>query len=173
MKILNIHGYQAKAENSVFYALQNNGYEPVSLQLDYESQSPEEVLHLLTEAYSANHCEAVTGSSMGGFFAMQINALYHCPAVLINPFTTPFIAFPDIPEFMRGYMRLTANLAEFDPASAYAVIGEKDDMIQTHDFIKDLLGAEHCVLVPDGGHPGSTLPLEEIFREHGRVFFGN
>ena len=175
MKILNIHGYGAKAENSVFYALKNNGYEPVSLQLDYEKQRPEDILDLLLKTYQENHCEAITGSSMGGFFAIQTAVKMKCRAVLINPCLNPFQTLPELgfdnKEFVLEYIKLFSNLAELDFSQAFAIIGEKDNVVTTHPVMKYLLGEKHCVLVPEGGHPGSSLPLEEIFQKYGTLFF--
>ena len=72
MKILNIHGYGAKAENSVFYALKNNGCDSVSLQLDYDKQSPQEILALLTKAYQENHCEACQEAVWADFLGFRL-----------------------------------------------------------------------------------------------------
>ena len=41
MKLLNLHGYQASAENAAFLALKKCGYEVVSPQLDYDKSPPD------------------------------------------------------------------------------------------------------------------------------------
>ncbi len=175
MKILNLHGYQAKAENGCYDALKKCGYEVFAPQIDYEKQSPQELLALLTKVYQENHCEAVTGSSMGGFFGMQIAVKMKCRAVLINPCLNPFQTLPELgfdnKEFILEYIKLFSNLAELDFSQTFAIIGEKDDIVTTHPVIKYLLGEKHCVLVPDGGHQSSSLPMEEIFKKYGTLFF--
>lgn len=175
MKILNLHGYGALAKNSVYYALKANGYEAVSPQIDYERESPQEILNKVLKLYEEESCEAVTGSSMGGFFAIQVASEKKCRAVLINPCLNPFQTLPELgfdnKAFILEYIKLFSNLAELDFSQAFAIIGEKDDVVTTHPVIKYLLGEKHCVLVPDGGHPGSSLPLEEIFKKYGTLFF--
>ena len=173
MKILNLHGYHASAENSSYYAMYKQGYDVVSPEIDYDTQNPKEILMNLLQLYTSEHCEAVTGSSMGGFFAIQIAAVKQCPAVLINPCIYPWELDFDNQEFVLQYVELFSNLSKLNLEKTFAVIGEKDDVIKTHDFIKYLLGLEHCVLIPNGGHPGSSLPLDEIFEDYGEEFFAN
>ncbi len=177
MKILNLHGYHAAAENSAFYALKACGYEVISPQIDYDSEYPQTIISRLTELYQSEHCEAVTGSSMGGFFAQAISSMKGCPAVLINPCITPHIFFAKAgvtdKKFLAEYLRYTRNfefMNSYHDGLVHAVIGLKDDTLDTHDYIIAMLGKENCELVPDGGHPGSTLPLEYIFRMHEKWF---
>ena len=177
MKILNLHGYQASAENSVCHALKENGYEVISPQIDYDRQSPEEIRTMLFHLYDAEVCEAITGSSMGGFFAIQTACEKNCPALLINPCLNPFQTLPELgfdnKVFVLEYIRLFSNLAHLDFSKTFAVIGEKDDIVTTHPVIKYLLDENHVLLVPDGGHPSSSLPMNEIIRKYGNLFFSN
>lgn len=177
MKILNLHGYHALAENSSYYALKACGYEVICPQIDYDSQSSEEILSTLLSLYDSEHCEAVVGSSMGGFFAIQVGAEKQCRSVLINPCLAPFQTLPELDfdnrEYILQYIGLFSNLSKLDFSKTFAIIGEKDDVIKTHSVIKYLLEDSHCILVPDGGHPGSTLHLEEVFQKHANYFFGN
>ncbi|MBR0484889.1 MAG: hypothetical protein IJJ69_08965 [Oscillospiraceae bacterium] len=178
MKILNLHGYHASAENSACYALKACGYEVISPQIDYDNEFPRDLIAKLTELYQSAHCEAVVGSSMGGFFAETVSHLIkNCPAVLINPCITPHIFFAKAgvtdKRFLSEYLFYTHNFesAFINPYEmTHAIIGLKDDTLDTHDYIIAMLGKENCELVPDGGHPGSTLPLEYIFRMHEKWF---
>lgn len=176
MRILNIHGYGAIAENTSCCALQKNGYEVVSPQIDYDTQEPYAIKKLLEEIYTEQHCYAVTGNSMGGFFAVQIAKEYQCHAVLVNPCVQPFLTLPELGfanrKFILQYIDLFSVFAQLDFEKIFAIIGEKDDLVN-HDFIRYLLEESHFILVPDGGHAGSTLPLEEIYRTHGKYFFDN
>ncbi|MBR1529069.1 MAG: hypothetical protein IJ642_07185 [Oscillospiraceae bacterium] len=177
MKILNLHGYHALAENSSYYALKACGYDVISPQIDYDKESPRNLIIKLTELYQSEHCEAVVGSSMGGYFAQAVSSMKGCPAVLINPCITPHIFFAKAGVTDKGvlaeYLRYTRNfefMNSFHTGLAHAIIGLKDDVLDTHNYIITMLGKENCELVPDGGHPGSTLPLEYIFRMHEKWF---
>lgn len=175
MKILNLHGYGALAENTACLALKSCGFTVISPQIDYSAQSPEEILNTLLSLYETEHCEAVTGSSMGGFFSVQIAAIKQCPAVLINPCLTTFLTLPELgmqnKSYILQYTELFSNLAKLDFSKTFAIIGAKDNVIHTHGFLQYLLGESHCILVPDGGHAGSSLPLEELFHTYQSLFF--
>jgi len=171
MKVLNLHGYHASAENSVCRALRKHGYDVVSPEIDYDAQSPKEILTTLLNLYVSENCEAVAGSSMGGFFAIQAAAVKQCPAVLINPCLHAWEMDFINRDFALEYVELFSNLSKLNLEKTFAIIGEKDDVIKSHDFVKYLLGLEHCVLIPNGGHPGSSLPLDEIFEDYGEEFF--
>ena len=176
MKILNLHGYGALAENSSYYALKACGYDVISPQMDYDKQSPDEILDILLKLYDSEHCEAVIGSSMGGFFTIQVSAEKQCRSVLINPCLNPFQTLPELGfdnrEYILQYIGLFSNLSKLDFSKTFAIIGEKDDVIKTHPVIKYLLDDAHCILVPDGGHAGSTMHLEDVFQKHAKYFFG-
>lgn len=175
MKILNLHGYHALAENSSYYALKACGYDVISPQIDYDKESPRNLIIKLTELYQSEHCEAVVGSSMGGFFAIQIAAEKQCRSVLINPCLAPFQTLPEMDfdnrEYILQYIGLFSNLSKLDFSKTFAIIGEKDDVIKTHGMIKYLLEDSHYISVPDGGHAGSTLPLKQIFEDNHTLFF--
>ena len=176
MKILSIHGYGAKAMNTASIALQKNGYEPISPQLDYSEQPPSEILRLLMDTYEQEQCSAVIGSSMGGFFASQVCALKGCKAVLINPCMTPFVVMPRLGTkhrlFVSEYLNLMPNLSKINPDNVHVILGGRDDVIDTHDFTKFYIGEKNCITIPEGGHAGSTLPLDSIIAQYGKDFFG-
>ena len=59
MKILNIHGYHGCAENSAGKVLKQLGCEVISPYIDYDSQTPEEILEYLENIiriYSESVC---------------------------------------------------------------------------------------------------------------------
>lgn len=176
MRVLSIHGYGAKAMNTASTALLKNGYEPISPQLDYSEQPPSEILRLLMDTYEQEQCSAVIGSSMGGFFASQVCALKGCKAVLINPCMTPFVVMPRLGTkhriFVSEYLNLMSNIARLKPENVHVILGGRDDVIDTHDFTKFYIGEENCITIPEGGHAGSTLPLESIISQYGEIFFG-
>lgn len=169
MKILNIHGYRGSCENSSFAALSALGAEMISPQIDYDKQSPDEILLFLNDLWQQNGCQAVVGTSLGGFYAALLSMKHHAKTVLINPCLLPFLLLPQIEEsqntLLFDYLRLFADIVKIDKNQIVAIIGEQDEVISTHDFTQNLLGKSRCILVPDGKHSGWTLPLRDIFKQ--------
>lgn len=169
MKILNIHGYRGSCENSSFAALSALGAEIISPQMDYDTQSPDEILLFLNDLWQQNGCQAIVGTSLGGFYAALLNSKHHAKTVLINPCLLPFLLLPQIEEsqntLLFDYLRLFADIVKIDKNQTLAIIGEQDEVISTHDFTQNLLGKSRCICVPNGKHSGWTLPLGDIFQQ--------
>ena len=169
MKILNIHGYRGSGENSSFAALSALGAEMISPQMDYDAQSPDEILLFLNNLYQQNACQAIVGTSLGGFYAALLSIKHHAKTVLINPCLLPFLLLPQLNEsqntLLFDYLRLFADMVKIDKNQILAIIGEQDEVISTHDFTQNLLGKSRCICVPDGKHSGWTLPLGDIFKQ--------
>ncbi len=175
MKVLNIHGYQGNAANSAYQALQECNFQIISLQLDYDRTPPEQLLQMLNSQFTNNFCDVVVGTSLGGFFASLISAKNECPCVLINPCLLPFLHLPRLgyasDSGLQQYIRMFSGLAEVNPSRVSTIIGGQDEIIDTHDFTREIFQNERFVLVPEGKHSGGTMPLEEIFRDHYEGFF--
>ena len=175
MKILNIHGYQGNAANSAYEALRKCNFDIISLQIDYDRTSPESVMQLLNSQFTNNFCNAVVGTSLGGFFAALISAKNECPCVLVNPCLMPFLHLPRIgyqnDDGVLEYIRLFSGLADVDGRNVSTIIGGQDELIDTHDFTQGIFQNERYIVVPDGKHSGSTMPLDDIFRDHIDSFF--
>ena len=169
MKILNIHGYRGSSDNSAYHALLPLGAEIISPQIDYDKQSPDEILLFLNDLWQQNGCQAVVGTSLGGFYAALLSMKHHAKTVLINPCLLPFLLLPQLEEsqntLLFDYLRLFADIVKIDKNQIVAIIGEQDEVISTHDFTQNLLGKSRCILVPDGKHSGWTLPLRDIFKQ--------
>ena len=169
MKILNIHGYRGSCENSSFAALSALGAEMISPQIDYDKQSPDEILLFLNDLWQQNGCQAIVGTSLGGFYAALLSMKHHAKTVLINPCLLPFLLLPQLEEsqntLLFDYLRLFADIVKIDKNQIVVIIGEQDEVISTHDFTQNLLGKSRCILVPDGKHSGWTLPLRDIFKQ--------
>ena len=176
MKLLNIHGYHGNAANSAYEALRKCDYDIISLQLDYDRTSPDTIMQLLNSQFTNNFCDAVVGTSLGGFFAALISMKNECPCVLINPCMLPFLHLPRMgyqsDDGILEYIRLFSGLADVSPALVSTIIGGKDELIDTHDFTQGIFQNEKYIVVPDGKHSGATMPLEDIFRDHREGFFG-
>ena len=70
------------------------------------------------------------------------------------------------------YIRLFSGLADVDGSLVSTIIGGQDELIDTHDFTRGIFQNERYIIVPEGKHSGSTMPLDEIFRDHREGFFG-
>ncbi len=175
-KILNIHGYQGNAANAAYLALRNCDFEIISLQIDYDRSSPDSVMQMLNTQFTNNFCDAVVGTSLGGFYAALISAKNECPAVLINPCLIPFLHLPRLgysdDEGVMEYIRLFSGIADAKNDLVSVIVGGKDEVIDTHDLTRNLFQNERFVLVPYGEHSGSTMPLADIFKDHMDGFFG-
>ena len=169
MKIINIHGYRGSCENSSFAALSALGAEMISPQIDYDKQSPDEILLFLNDLWQQNGCQAIVGTSLGWFYAALLSMKHHAKTVLINPCLLPFLLLPQLEEsqntLLFDYLRLFADIVKIDKNQIVVIIGEQDEVISTHDFTQNLLGKSRCILVPDGKHSGWTLPLRDIFKQ--------
>lgn len=175
MKILNIHGYGGTPENGFYHALREYGVsEIISPGFDYDRQSPGAVWIQLNALFDQEQPDAVTGSSLGGYYAALICAVKGTRALLVNPCLIPQLTLPRLGfrerSFIREYMQLGAHLGVLK--NAYAILGGQDDVVDYHDFTRFLLPEGHCIIVPGGGHRGSSLPLTDLLRSYGDTFFG-
>ena len=120
-----------------------------------------------TRSAEKSGAEVVIGSSLGGFFAALISVRLGLPAVLINPCLMPFLHLPRLgyEGDIRPFMQLFGELSGIDEKKVYTIVGGSDEVIDTHDMTRNLLRNTHFEVVPNGGHSGSTLPLERFFSE--------
>lgn len=175
MKVLNLHGYGSNPHNGFFSALAAYHVQDILLPvLDYDRQAPAAIFNKLMALCRAEQPDAITGSSMGGYFAALLSGVTGTRAVLVNPCMFPAMTLPRIgmrkQTFIRQYLQLSAHLAGLE--NAYAIIGGQDDLIDYHDFTQFLLPPGHCIIVPEGGHASSTLPLSELLEVYGKTLFG-
>ncbi len=176
MKIFSIHGYKGSAHNALFGALIENGFEVCSLQIDYDGSSPKEILHYLIGEYQKNNCDAVAGTSLGGFYAAQICVLNGCRGLFINPCLTPFTVLPGLgysnKEGIMEFSRMFDNITRIDKNKVSVVVGTDDEIILNHDFTKIMFENERYFEIKGGRHSGATLPLKEIIGRYGTEIFG-
>lgn len=167
MNILNIHGYKGNANNSAYEALLALGHSVVSPEIDYDAVSPDEVLDMLYGTAEKSGAEMLVGSSLGGFYAAVMSVRLGLPAVLINPCMMPFLHLPRLgfEGETRPFITLFGEFAAIDDTKITVIVGGNDEVIDTHDMTRNLLKNSRFEVVPNGGHSGSTLPLEKFFRE--------
>lgn len=177
MRILNIHGYHGNSDNACCEALKACKYEVSSPQIDYDKESPCEIIRMLKEIYEKDGCVAVAGTSLGGFFAARVCIEKNCPTFLVNPCLMPFYILPNLGyenmEGMKEYISLFSDIIKIDKSKVSVIIGGQDEVIGSHDFTKLILENEKLFLIPEGKHSGSTLPLKELLLEHGDDIFGH
>lgn len=175
MKILNIHGYKGSAKNSAYCALTECGYDVCSVGIDYDSEMPLSVLERLCVEYEKNECDAVVGTSLGGFFAALICVKKNCPALFINPCLLPCVVLPELgysnENGISEFSSMTGDISDIDVKNVSAVVGLKDEIIKNHDYTKKILGNERYYSVEGGRHSGATLPLKEIITKYGKEIF--
>jgi predicted esterase YcpF (UPF0227 family) len=109
MNILNLHGYKGNSENTMFRILEElfpeaNIYSPSH---NYD-RTPYHIA-MNTASYLCGDLDLVVGTSLGGFFALNLCAEYSlkCPCIVFNPALHPWEVLPKL-----GYDK-AENLAEF------------------------------------------------------------
>ena len=165
MKILNIHGYKGSSENSACLVLKELGYDVISPQIDYDAESPENILSLLSDVLSDSKPDVIVGTSLGGFFALVLAVETGLPARLVNPCLMPFITLPQLGYSgdICGYIGLFGKFAKINQNNIRAILGGQDEVISYHDFTKKVI--KNHVVFPEGKHSGATLQLKEFFGE--------
>ncbi|MDE6774831.1 MAG: hypothetical protein K2J37_00765 [Ruminococcus sp.] len=164
MKILNIHGYKGSVENSACLVLKEMGFDVISPQIDYDTESFENILDNLRKIFTENMPDYIVGTSLGGAFALLVSAENSVPVILVNPCLMPEITLPELG--YNGYISLVNFFNDFsaDPEKTYAIIGGQDEVINYHENVTMKI-IRNCTVIPDGKHSGATLPLKEFFGE--------
>ena len=168
MKILNIHGYGGSAENSAFKAFKDCGFtDIIAPALDYDKLPPEQMLDYLSNIAKNENAELICGTSLGGFYAALLSAELDMPVILVNPCLIPFLHLPRLGYNgdIKPFVKLFGKLSSLHSDNVSCIIGEKDSIIDTHDFTENFLTNPRFRKIPDGDHFGYTLPLKEYFSE--------
>lgn len=165
MKILNIHGYKGDSENSACRALRELGLDVISPQIDYDADSPENILETLKAVLIEKKPDMLVGTSLGGFFALALAVETGLPARMVNPCLMPFITLPELGysgDICR-YIGIFGSFAKLEQDNICAIIGGQDEVISYYDFTEKII-KDH-VVYPEGKHSGATLPLKDFFGE--------
>ena len=98
MNIIYLHGFKSgslsiKGQLIQAYCQQHSADQ---VHLPDLNMSPEQVLSHVGEMIQRLDEVVLIGSSLGGFYATQLVAKYHVPAVLINPAMQPWQLFEDL-----------------------------------------------------------------------------
>lgn len=168
MTILNIHGFGGSPYNSAYSALQANNYtDIISPSIDYNAETPENIMAKLRNIIADNGIDLIVGTSLGGFFGAVLSAEKNIPVILVNPCILPFLHLPRLGFCgdIKPFVSIFGTLAKLDSSNVSCIVGGQDEVIDTHDFTEKLLHNARFRIIPDGRHSGSTLPLKEYFSE--------
>lgn len=92
-KILYVHGLGSGANSSTTKMLRNHFKNDKVYSVDLFIEKPYECIEKINEFVRKNNIDIVIGSSMGGFFTMQISGAVK---ILINPCLSPCNVLPQI-----------------------------------------------------------------------------
>ena len=167
MTILNIHGYHGSSHNSAYEALEALGFNIISPDIDYDMETPHNIVERLKEIAAMHPIEYIVGTSLGGFFAAVLAAKLELPVILINPCLMPFIQLPRLGYTgdMDRFARLFNCLESLDPQNVSCIIGDSDEVIDTHWVTKRLFDSPRFRTIPGGMQSGATLPLKDFFSD--------
>jgi predicted esterase YcpF (UPF0227 family) len=140
--IFNLHGYASSGNNMKYLWLRGSypDAEIISPTIDY-NWIPEDNLStmesLIKRELRSGDRLCITGTSMGGFFAYCLCAIFKCTTVLFNPALLPFItlrgfSLPD--STLKLYAELFAEYVYEPPQECLKlVLGENDDVVNHRD----------------------------------------
>lgn len=173
MNILNIHGFGGSPHNSAYAALQSNNCNDIySPSIDYNAETPEDILGKLRYIIADKRIDLIVGTSLGGFFGAVLSAEKNIPVILVNPCLLPFLHLPRLGFCgdIKPFVSMFGILAKLDISNVSCIVGGQDEVIDSHDFTEKLLHNARFRIIPDGRHSGSTLPLKEYFFEMLRYY---
>lgn len=168
MNILNIHGYHGTPQNAAFGALQANGFNAViTPSIDYDAESPDTIFERLAATAREQKVGLIVGTSLGGFFAAVLSAELQIPVILVNPCLMPFLHLPRLgfEGEITPFIPMFGKLEKLDIQKVSCIVGDADEVIDTHDFTERLLYNPRFRRVLGGHHSGATLPLNDYFQD--------
>ena len=166
--VLNIHGYHGSQKNAAYNALKDLKCETVvSPDVDYDSESPESVLNRLRYYVSHKFIDFIVGTSLGGFYAAVLAAEFNIPVILINPCLMPFLHLPRLgyKGDIKPFISMFGTLADMKKENVCCIVGDADEIIDSHDMTERMFGNERFRRIPGGKHSGATLSLNDYFAE--------
>ena len=98
MNVIYLHGFQSSANSIKGQLLRDfcRGFPDTEVHLPDLNAPPQQVMDQMSRLIETLDDVALVGSSLGGFYATQLVAKYHVPAVLINPAVRPWQLFRDL-----------------------------------------------------------------------------
>lgn len=98
MNIVYLHGFQSNSNSVKGQILRRHcaDLNGVHVHLPDLNMPPLQVMQQMSELIEGLDNVVLVGSSLGGFYATQLMARHHIPAVLINPAVYPWQLFRDL-----------------------------------------------------------------------------
>jgi len=171
MKILNIHGLNGSCHNTNYNTIvkhyeDRDDVEIISPQIDYEANSPSEILLSLVKACS--NPDIIVGNSFGGFFAYILGLLTNAKTLLVNPCIPPHEYIPNLVEdykYTKGLERLWDTHKIHKPNYSL-LLGDSDEVLDTNRTLNILASNSKNVKVIPGGHSLRGEEYENWFKEN-------
>ena len=166
-EILAIHGYHGSSNNATYRALDETCLNITAPSIDFDSESPDAVLNRLRYYMTTNDIDVILGTSLGGFYAAVLSAEFNKPAILVNPCLMPFLHLPRLgyKGDITPYISMFGTLEDLKNENICCIVGDADNVIDTHDLTERMCNNERFHRVPGGKHSAASLPLKEYFDE--------
>lgn len=162
--ILNIHGFNSSGDNRNYNFLKNEykNREIISPTFNYTEENPYNILNSLRNIIILNRekntpINLVVGSSIGGFFAYCLCAMYDVKTILINPSLMPFINLTtkyDVSEHIcKNYIEIfNEYVYTIDSFNYEIIISDNDEIIDHNIITKSVIGKSKKVFMVSGSH---------------------
>ena len=165
MNLIYLHGFQSSPlsmKGQLLYAYVQQHRPDIQMHLPDLNAPPLEVLAQLSALIQSLPNVALVGSSLGGFYATQLVAQHHVPAVVINPAMRPWQLFQDLfgdvlPYTVHPNWHLTAqqldDLADIalpvaqDADKILVLLQQGDEVLDYRDAQRYYSQAQHSSLI--------------------------
>lgn len=171
-KVLYIYGYGSDENSSTAKSLQNVlGYDYKVSTVYYGQLQPNEAIEYLSNYICENGIDAVIGSSLGGFYALQLLS-DETSTVVINPCMKPSVELPkigcpaEIAERFKRYENYYENYNE--KKNVYGLFGTDDELIDYHNLFEKSFGKNSFSFFKSQHRPTESQlrNVEELIKEH-------
>lgn len=167
MKVLNLHGYKGKYNNTNFSLLRDAGYEVISPQTEYDDFSPTEVVEMLSKIVEEEKPDLIVATSFGTFFGKILSCKYNIRLIATNPCLRPEISLKRIaPDYFKeGFESEIVKYVFSNEHRGYRedtfIIGNNDEVID-HNRITMNEAALATLITVEGKHRLGRVNYEDI-----------
>jgi len=149
-RVLYLHGLESNQGGQKVEFLANRCYIHAP-EMDYTRK---DIFPFLTQMMEDFEPELIIGSSMGGYTALMLGALYNIPVVAFNPAVHSRTFNPKYPKFVKEHF----------PQNARIILGEEDTVInpkKTLEYLKDKVKFTHPnIKIEHVDKMGHRIPLD-------------
>lgn len=171
-KVLYIYGYGSNEKSSTAKSLQNILGDDYNIYSIYYGQlQPNEAIEYLSTYICENEIDAVIGSSLGGFYALQLLP-DEIPTIVINPCMKPSIELPKIgcPAEIAERFKRYENYNEKKNVhyNIYGLFGIDDELIDYHSLFEKLFGKNSFSFFKSQHRPTESQlrNVKELIEQH-------